>query len=91
VLRKTVEEARSASYAFEPGDTYIRVAIRAPRTTMYLNPVLRYDGTLPSQLATIDATQTAVLRSMYALAALAGVTIYRRSRRGHNLRLKIYD
>jgi hypothetical protein len=91
VLRKTVEEARSASYAFEPGDTYIRVAIRAPRTTMYLNPVLRYDGTLPSQLATIDATQTAVLRSMYALAALAGVTIYRRSRRDHNLRLKIYD
>ena len=92
VVRKTENGTVTASYAFEPADTYIRVAIRAPRTTMYLNPVLRFDGTLPSQLATVDATQTAMLRSMYALAALAGVTIYRRSRRGdQNLRLKIYD
>jgi len=57
---------------------------------MYLNPVLRYDGTLPSPLAAVNATQTSVLRSMFALVALAGVTVYRRSRRtAQNLRLKI--
>jgi hypothetical protein len=81
-VRKTESEVLTASYTFEPGDTYIRVAIRAPRTTMYLNPVLRYDGTLPAQLATVDVTQTAVLRGMYAVVAFAGITIYRRSRRG---------
>jgi hypothetical protein len=79
-VRKTVSDTRSASYTFEPADTYIRVAIRAPRTTMYLNPVLRYDGTLPSQLATVDATQTAVMRTVFALVALGGITIYRRTR-----------
>jgi hypothetical protein len=80
VVRSTVEDTLTASYAFEPNDTYIRVAIRAPRTTMYLNPVLRYDGTLPSQLATVDRTQTAVLRAVFALVALGGITIYRRTR-----------
>jgi hypothetical protein len=90
VVRKTVPDTLAASYVFEPGDTYIRVAIRAPRTTMYLNPVLRYDGTLPSSLATVNATQTAVLRGVCALVALAGVTVYRRSRRSaQNSRLKI--
>ena len=80
VVRKTVSDTLTASYAFQPSDTYIRVAIRAPRTTMYLNPVLRYDGTLPSQLATVDATRTAVLRTVFVLVALGGMTIYRRTR-----------
>jgi hypothetical protein len=74
-VRRTVDGALTASYRFEPGDTYVRTAIRAPRTTMYLNPVVRYDGTLPAPAATVDVAKTAVLRGTLAVAALGGLTL----------------
>jgi hypothetical protein len=81
-IRKTVTAASTASYAFEPTDTYIRVAIRAPRTTMYLNPVLRYGGTLPAPAASIDPTRTMLQRAIVVLAViLVGFLLYRRRRK----------
>ena len=75
VVRRTVEEALSASYTFEPADTYIRTAIRAPRTTMYLNPVVRYDGVLPLPTATVDVVKTTVLRAAFVVAVLGGLAL----------------
>ena len=80
VVRKTVPDALTASYVFEPSDTYIRTAIRAPRTTMYLNPVLRYDGTLPAPAATVDMMKTTLLRGALAVAVVGGLMVYRRRR-----------
>jgi len=80
-VRKTVPEATTASYDFQPGDTYIRTTIRAPRTTMYLNPVLRYDGALPHPAATVDTLKTSLLRGAFAAAILGIVWLYRRRNR----------
>ena len=75
VVRRTVEEALSASYTFEPADTYIRTAIRAPRTTIYLNPVVRYDGVLPLPTATVDVVKTTLLRAAFVVAVLGGLAL----------------
>ena len=77
-VRKTVTGELSASYEFAPDDTYIRTTIRAPRTTMYLNPVLRYDGSLPQPTATVDPLKTSLLRAAFAAAIVGGLLLYRR-------------
>jgi hypothetical protein len=71
----------SASYQFTPNDTYIRTAIRAPRTTIYLNPVLKYNGSLPQPTATVDELKTSLLRGGFAAAIIGGVLLYRRRTR----------
>jgi hypothetical protein len=48
---------------------------------MYLNPVLRYDGTLPEPAATVDTMKTTLLRGAFAVAVLGGLAIYRRKRK----------
>jgi hypothetical protein len=80
-VRKTVSGELSASYEFSPNDTYIRTTIRAPRTTMYLNPVLRYNGSLPELEATVDMLKTSLLRAAFAAAIIGGLLIYRRRTR----------
>ena len=80
-IRKTVSGELSASYRFGPNDTYIRTTIRAPRTTMYLNPVLRYNGSLPQPTATVDTLKTSLLRGAFAAAIIGGVLLYRRRTR----------
>ena len=81
VVRKTVSGELSASYEFSPNDTYIRTTIRAPRTTMYLNPVLRYNGSLPQPEATVDRLKTWLLRGAFAAAVIGGLLVYRRRTR----------
>jgi hypothetical protein len=62
----------SASYLLQPGDPYVRTVIVTPHTTMYLNPVLRYDGThLEQPVAIFDTTATWSLRA----SVWAGVAI----------------
>jgi hypothetical protein len=80
-VRKTVSGELSASYQFTPNDTYIRTAIRAPRTTIYLNPVLKYNGSLPQPTATVDELKTSLLRGGFAAAIIGGVLLYRRRTR----------
>lgn len=80
-IRKTVSGELSASYEFSPNDTYIRTTIRAPRTTMYLNPVLRYNGSLPELEATVDTLKTSLLRAVFAAAIIGGLLVYRRRTR----------
>jgi hypothetical protein len=80
-VRKTVSGEVSATYEFAPNDTYIRTTIRAPRTTMYLNPVLRYNGALPQPAATVDTMKTSVLRGAFAAAIIGGLILYWRRTR----------
>lgn len=82
VVRKTVKEATSASYTFGRDDTYIRTVIRSPRTAMYLNPVLRYDGDqLQAPAATLNVSATWLFRGSLVFAATALVWLYRERRR----------
>lgn len=70
--RLTAERVQSASYTFGPEDTYVRAVVHTPQTTMYLNPVLRYDGrTLPAPIVRIDGTQTWMLRTAIMSTLLA--------------------
>ena len=81
-IRKTVKNVVSADYTFDPDDTYIRTVIRSPRTTMYLNPVLRYDGVhVPRPVSTVDAVATWTLRGSCLLASAVMVFALRQRRR----------
>jgi hypothetical protein len=58
VLQRTYAGA-SASYRILPSDPYVRTVIVTPRTTLYLNPVVRYDGIqLSPPVAVFDGTAT---------------------------------
>lgn len=81
-VRKTVKETSSAEYTFNPADTYVRAVARTPRTTIYLNPVVRYDGVaLPAATAVVDPLQTWLLRGLALSAVIAATALYRRRRR----------
>ncbi len=71
-IRKTVTDVTSASYAFAPGDTYIRTVVHGPRTDLFLNPILRTDGGhLPMPSAVVDDVWTASIRA----AIIAGCAV----------------
>jgi hypothetical protein len=81
VVRRTIEDVTSAEYTFEPDDTYVRTIISSSRTTLYLNPVLRYDGmSVPAPAARVNYASTWLLRGSSALAAFSIVVLWRRRR-----------
>ena len=61
-IKKTMSGLSSASYAFAPDDSYIRAVVEVPGQTLYLNPVIRFDGTLPSPGAPLDLVWTWIVR-----------------------------
>ena len=67
----------TAGYVATARDTYVRVEITTPNTTIYLNPVVRWDGAaLPHPRPVLNATatwavRTALLATYVMLAALA--------------------
>lgn len=82
VIRKTVSDATEAAYDLAQGDTYIRTVIHSPQTVLYLNPVVRYDGSdLPKPAATVDVASTWLLRGSSALGAALAAIAYARRRR----------
>lgn len=80
-VRQTTLDVQQASYTFTPSDTYIRTVVDTPQATLYLNPVLRWDGSqLPAPRATMNVLATWAQR-LAALALVAGVwMLLRRSR-----------
>jgi hypothetical protein len=81
-IRKTVKNVVTADYTFDSADTYIRTVIRSPQTTMYLNPVLRYDGVhVPTPTAVVDAGSTWLLRATCLLAGAAMLVMLRKRER----------
>jgi len=81
VIRGTANQVMEATYTFAATDTYIRTVIRTPNMVMYVNPVIRYDGTkLPSPLATVDETSTWLHRTfILVLSAAVIFFLWRRS------------
>ncbi len=81
-IRKTVKNVVAADYTFDSADTYIRTVIRSPQTTLYLNPVLRYDGVhMPAPTAVVDAGSTWLLRGTCLLAGAAILVMLRKRER----------
>jgi hypothetical protein len=81
-VRKTVKNVVTADYTFDSADTNIRTVIRSPQTTMYLNPVLRYDGVhVPTPTAVVDAGGTWLLRATCLLAGAAMLVMVRKRKR----------
>ena len=91
-VKKVVRDTKRASYAFIDGDSYIRTVVETPARTLYLNPVVRYDGaTLPWPSATIDRWLTSFQRGgILAVCALLTLSLVRRTpmwqRRGRQAR-----
>jgi len=79
--RHTLKNTLAASYTFTPSDTYVRAVVTSPQTTLYLNPVIRWNGaTLPEPAATVNAAWTWTQRGGIALACVA-LLIRARTRR----------
>jgi hypothetical protein len=58
-VRRTAKDASTAEYTMTDGDTYVRTVVTSPQTTLFLNPVIRWDGsTLPAPAARVDAAWT---------------------------------
>lgn len=81
VVRKSVHDAMSADYTLTGADTYVRTVITSPQTTLYLNPVVRYDGALPLPAATVDVAGTWLLRGSAGLGCALLALAYARRRR----------
>lgn len=73
---KVVKDTTSASYTIAPNDSYVRTVISTPNSTVYLNPVIRYDGaSLSGPVATHDSAWTWVQRMVVAVTCLATMPI----------------
>jgi hypothetical protein len=81
-VRRTVSNTSTASYTFRSDDTYVRTVITAPQTVLFLNPVVRYDGTqLVAPIATVDFASTFLLRGTVGLGLILITFAYARQRR----------
>jgi hypothetical protein len=77
-IRQTTRHTLTASYTFDPTDTYIRAIIWAPRYAIYLNPILRWDGAhLPMPVAAINQPATWLLRLTVLGVAAAAALLWR--------------
>jgi len=82
IVRKTVKNSMTAAYTFSHDDTYIRTVIRSPRTSMFLNPIVRNTvAGLPSPEATINVAATWLMRGGMLVTAVAVVLMLRDRRR----------
>jgi len=80
-LRKAVEAEDSASYTVAAEDTYIRAVLKASHRTLYLNPVIRFDGvTLAAPTATVDEVRTWAMRATVLAGCALVLSAVSRSR-----------
>ena len=81
-IRKTVDQAMTASYTLTPQDQYIRTVIRTPNLVMYLNPIIRHGGNVAAMAAgpTVNTLATWATRGVIVVACFAVVTaLWKRS------------
>ncbi|MFN7980544.1 MAG: hypothetical protein U0Q11_01680 [Vicinamibacterales bacterium] len=82
VIRNTVHDALSGSYEMRSDDSYIRTVVTSPHTTLFLNPVVRWNGTaLPSPVATVNGFWTWTQRGAAVVVAAGLFWMFRRARR----------
>jgi hypothetical protein len=84
VVRSTVHAESHAAYTLRPDDAYVRAVIQTPSLSIYMNPVLRYDGVaLHPPTAGVDVAGTWLFRGGLgagAILILAGARAMRRRR-----------
>jgi hypothetical protein len=81
-VRKTVKDTLVADYRLTAMDTYVRTVVESPQTILYLNPVLRYDGTsVRAPNAVVDRAATWGKRGGTAVICGMLAFVYRRRRR----------
>lgn len=81
---KTVTNQKTASYIVQENDPYVRTEAMFDYTfTLFLNPLVRYDGASPQtqKTASIDTSATLRLRIIYFLIILSLVFLYTKRRR----------
>ena len=58
-VRRSLKNVTTASYTMTAADTYVRTVVTSPQTVLYLNPVLRWNGSiLPAPEAEVDLVWT---------------------------------
>lgn len=83
VLQKTLIDTKTAYYKIKPEDPYIRTEFKYnDGSTIYLNPIIRYDGETPSTIVTASVNQSATLwlRIAYFVVILSLVYFFRRKK-----------
>ena len=81
ILRLTTLDTNAATYIIKQEDSYVRTVFRFPDgSSIYLNPIIRYEGDAPVSLpkATINSKATLALRIGYFLVILTLVYFFRR-------------
>ncbi len=87
IIRYTALDTTEASYIIRPEDTYIRAEFKFPDgSSIYLNPVVRYEGDKPVSLlkAEINKTATLNLRIIYFLIFLLFLYLIARKNKKRN-------
>ena len=80
-LLQSSDQVMQATYAIRPDDTYVRTIIRTPNMVMFLNPILRYDGTAVAvPVATVNTTLSWVSHAFVVLLCVAVVPLLWRRR-----------
>lgn len=88
-VRSVVHASSRASYLLRPEDSYIRTVVRTPRTTLYLNPVVRTPGQRPAMARAVPALAATWGLRAALLSTLLGLTwaLRRRERPTRGARL----
>jgi hypothetical protein len=78
--RQVTTRAHLASYVLHRDDSYVRAVIESPQVTLYLNPIVRWNGReLGAPIAPVDTAMTWGLRLTVGLAlVLAAGLLWRR-------------
>lgn len=80
---QTDEGVTSARYAVKASDPYVRTIIRAPAATLFLNPVIRWNGvSLPAPQATAWPAATWLQRCAVLVVAVGLLVMGRRRKAG---------
>lgn len=90
VVLHTVKDAWRASYSMNDTDSYVRTVVTSPQTTMYLNPVVRWNGTaLPAPTATVNQAWTWLQRGVGATGcAVLLAAVWLRPRRREDAKVR---
>ena len=90
VVLETIRDAWRASYPMTDSDSYVRTVVTSPQTTMYLNPVVRWNGTaLPAPVATVNQAWTWMQRGAGAVGcALLVAGLWLRPRRREDAKVR---
>lgn len=82
VAKQAIRDVTTSSYTMADTDPFIRVVVDSPQTQLYLNPIIRYDGTqLPHPVSVVDVGATWLQRAAIAALVIALSFLYLRRKR----------